>query len=111
MTTDKTEVTIEPLAKKGIWVKEIPAQVYTGKALKPEVQVYDDAKLLTLKKDYTVSYKNNTKKGQADVIIKGKGNYAETITAHFEIVPKQVGELTITAPDYLIYNGKEQKFP
>ncbi len=109
VTTDKTEVTIEPLAKKGIWVKEIPAQVYTGKALKPEVQVYDDAKLLTLKKDYTVSYKNNTKKGQADVIIKGKGNYAETITAHFEIVPKQVGELTITAPDYLIYNGKEQK--
>lgn len=109
VTTDKTEVTIEPLAKKGIWVKEIPAQVYTGKALKPEVQVYDDAKLLTLKKDYTVSYKNNTKRGQADVIIKGKGNYAETITAHFEIVPKQVGELTITAPDYLIYNGKEQK--
>ncbi len=109
VTTDKTEVTIEPLAKKGIWVKEIPAQVYTGKALKPEVQVYDDAKLLTLKKDYTVSYKNNTKRGHADVIIKGKGNYAETITAHFEIVPKQVGELTITAPDYLIYNGKEQK--
>lgn len=109
VTTDKTEVTIEPLAKKGIWIKDIPAQVYTGKALKPEVQVYDDAKLLTLKKDYTVSYKNNTKKGQADVIIKGKGNYAETITSHFEIVPKQADKLTITAPDYLIYNGKEQK--
>ncbi len=108
VTTDKTDVTIEALAKKGIWIKDIPAQVYTGKALKPEVQVYDDAKLLTLKKDYTVSYKNNTKKGQADVIIKGKGNYAETITGHFEIVPKQVGELTVTAPDYLIYNGKEQ---
>lgn len=109
VTTDKTEVTIEPLAKKGIWIKDIPAQVYTGKALKPEVQVYDDAKLLTLKKDYTVSYKNNTKKGQADVIIKGKGNYAETIMGHFEIVPKQADKLTITAPDYLIYNGKEQK--
>lgn len=108
VTTDKTDVTIEALAKKGIWIKDIPAQVYTGKALKPEVQVYDDAKLLTLKKDYTVSYKNNTKKGQADVIIKGKGNYAETITGHFEIVPKQVGGLTVTAPDYLIYNGKEQ---
>ena len=109
VTTDKTDVTIEALAKKGIWIKDIPAQVYTGKALKPEVQVYDDAKLLTLKKDYTVSYKNNIKKGQADVIIKGKGNYAETITGHFEIVPKQVGGLTVTAPDYLIYNGKEQK--
>ncbi|MDE7321210.1 MAG: hypothetical protein K2N73_00520 [Lachnospiraceae bacterium] len=108
VTTDKTVVEIEPLAKKGIWIKDIPAQVYTGKAVKPEVQVYDDAKLLTLKKDYTVSYKNNTKKGSADVIIKGKGNYAETITGHFDILPKQVGELTITAPDYLIYNEKEQ---
>ncbi|MDE7185829.1 MAG: hypothetical protein K2O40_15500, partial [Lachnospiraceae bacterium] len=109
VTTDKTEVTIEALAKEGIWIKEIPAQVYTGKALKPEVQVYDYAKPLTLKKDYTVSYKNNTKAGKADVIIKGKGNYAETITGSFTILPKQVEELTITAPDYLIYNGKDQK--
>ncbi|MDE6364538.1 MAG: hypothetical protein K2L86_09830, partial [Lachnospiraceae bacterium] len=109
VTTDKTEVTIEALAKEGIWIKEIPAQVYTGKALKPEVQVYDYAKSLTLKKDYTVSYKNNTKAGKADVIIKGKGNYAETITGSFTILPKQVEELTITAPDYLIYNGKDQK--
>ncbi|MDE7359328.1 MAG: hypothetical protein K2N39_07885 [Lachnospiraceae bacterium] len=109
VTTDKTAVDIEATVKEGIWFKEIPNQVYTGKAIKPEVQVYDDAKQLTLKKDYTVTYKNNTKAGQADIIIKGKGNYAETIEGHFRILPKQIGDLTVTAPDYLIYNGKEQK--
>ncbi|MDE7258604.1 MAG: glycoside hydrolase family 26 protein, partial [Lachnospiraceae bacterium] len=108
VTTDKTAVDFAPTAYKGIWFKEIPAQTYTGKAIKPDVQVYDDAKLLTPKKDYTVSYKNNTKAGEADVIIKGKGNYNETITGHFRILEKEIGELTITAPEYIIYNGKEQ---
>ena len=108
VSTDKTEVTIEALAKEGIWIKEIPAQTYTGKAIKPEVQVYDYAKPLTLKKDYTVSYRNNTNKGEAQVLIKGKGNYAQTITGNFTIQPKQISELEITATDYLIYNGKEQ---
>jgi mannan endo-1,4-beta-mannosidase len=108
VSTDKTEVTIEALAKEGIWIKEIPAQTYTGKAIKPEVQVYDYAKPLTLKKDYTVSYRNNTNKGEAQVLIKGKGNYAQTITGKFTIQPKQISELEITATDYLIYNGKEQ---
>ena len=108
VTTDKTEVDFAPTAYKGIWFKEIPAQTYTGKAIKPDVQVYDDAKLLTPKKDYTVSYRNNTKAGEADVIIKGKGNYSETITGHFTILEKEIGELTITAPEYIIYNGKEQ---
>ena len=108
VTTDKTAVDIEPLAKKGIWIKEIPDQTYTGKAVKPDVQVYDDANLLTLKKDYTVTYKNNTKKGTADVIIKGKGNYSQTITGHFEIKPKSIEDLTITVPEYLIENGKDQ---
>lgn len=101
-------MTIEALAKEGIWIKEIPAQTYTGKAIKPEVQVYDYAKPLTLKKDYTVSYKNNTNAGKAEVLIKGKGNYAQTITGNFTIQPKQISELEITAADYLIYNGKEQ---
>ncbi|MDE7132763.1 MAG: glycoside hydrolase family 26 protein [Lachnospiraceae bacterium] len=108
VTTDKTAVGFAPTVYKGIWFKEIPAQTYTGKAIKPDVQVYDDAKLLTPKRDYTVSYKNNTKAGRADVIIKGKGNYSETIIGHFTILPKEIGELTITAPEYIIYNGREQ---
>lgn len=109
VTTDKTTVDIQGTIKEGIWFKEIPDQVYTGKAIKPELQVYDDAKLLTLKKDYTVTYKNNTKAGQADIFIKGKGNYAETIEGHFTILPKAIEELDISVPDYLIVNGREQK--
>lgn len=109
VTTDKTTVDIEGTIKEGIWFKEIPDQVYTGKAIKPEVQVYDDAKLLTPKNDYAVTYKNNTKAGQADIIIKGKGNYSQTIEGHFNILPKQIEDLSITTPDYLIVNGREQK--
>lgn len=109
VTTDKTVVNVEGTIKEGIWFKEIPDQIYTGKAIKPEVQVYDDAKLLTPKKDYTVTYKNNVKAGQAEIIIKGKGNYTETINGNFTIQPKQIEDLIITVPDYLIYTGKEQK--
>ncbi len=108
VNTDKTEVDVESTVREGIWVKKIPDQVYTGKAIKPEVQVYDDAKLLTLKKDYTVTYKENVKAGKAQVIIKGKGNYAETIYEDFMILPKQIEELTVTAPEYLIFNNKLQ---
>lgn len=109
VTTDKTTVDIEGTIKEGIWFKAIPDQDYTGKAIKPEVQVYDDAKLLTLKKDYTVTYKDNVKAGDAKVIIKGKGNYSEKIEGTFKIRPKKIEDLTITVPDYLIFNNKEQK--
>ena len=106
---EQKEVLIESIAKEGVWIREIAPQEYTGKAVKPEVAVYDGAKLLTLKKDYTVSYKNNKNAGdQAKVIIKGKGNYSETIEQTFKIAPKEMGRLTITYPEYLAYNGKEQ---
>ncbi|MDE7479372.1 MAG: hypothetical protein K2M91_15800, partial [Lachnospiraceae bacterium] len=110
VTTDQTTVQIEALAKEGVWIKEIPAQDYTGKAIKPEVQVYDYAKLLTPKIDYTVSYKNNTNAGEsAKVIIKGKGNYSEKIEKTFTINPKQLDQNSITYPEYLAFNNKQQK--
>ena len=106
---EQKEVLIESIAKEGVWIREIAPQEYTGKAVKPEVAVYDGAKLLTLKKDYTISYKNNKNAGdQAKVIIKGKGNYSETIEQTFKIAPKGMGRLTITYPEYLAYNAKEQ---
>ena len=65
--------------------------VYTGSAIKPRVQVYEGTTLLTEKKDYTISYKNNTNAGkQAEVVIKGKGNYKGSEKANFTIVPKSL---------------------
>ena len=47
--------------REGLWALEIADVTYTGKALKPPVTVYDGKTLLTLGRDYTVSYKKNTK--------------------------------------------------
>lgn len=105
----------------GMWVVPIPDQTYTGKALKPEVIVYDGTKPLTLGVDYTVQYKNNTKanlgstdaekKKRPTVIVKGKGNYTGSASVEFTILPKDISDSTqediFTADDlYMAYNGK-----
>lgn len=81
----------------GFWINDIPPQRYTGKAIKPFIEVYDGTKLLKEKVDYTLSYKNNTKSNDASnartaptVVVKGKGNYSGTETAVFSIVPKSI---------------------
>ena len=102
-------VSDDVVVKRGIWVRPIPEQAYTGSAIKPEVKIYDDGRLLTLGKDYTLSYKNNVNAGMAKVIIKGKGNYGETIEEHFTIKARQMSEDMVTYPEYLGYNGKNQK--
>ncbi len=79
--------------REGLWAFDIHDVTYTGKALKPEVTVYDGKTLLTLDRDYTVSYKKNTKPTeQAEAVIKGKGNYAGSITKNFKIVPKNLAD-------------------
>lgn len=68
---------------------------YTGQAHKPTVVVYDGAKLLREKQDYTVSYKDNINAGKAAVLVKGKGNYAETVEKNFTIDKVKISTLTI----------------
>ena len=101
-------------------------QVYTGKAVKPAVKVYHGADLLVAGKDYTVSYKNNTKafvfdkeaydnmtaKQQKNVkiptiTIKGKGNYTGSQTIHFDILRKDLADVTYTYKDEFVYTGKK----
>lgn len=107
--TTQTNVSIEATAKEGIWFKAIPNQTYTGAAIKPEVEVYDNTKPLTYKKDYTLTYRNNVKVGsEAKVIIHGKGNYKQKIEAYFVIEPKELNAGEAQAPEYMIYDGKEQ---
>lgn len=131
VTTDKTEITVEkyekpaepepepepkpepepepkPEPREGIWIEELEEQVYTGKALKPEVKVYDGEDLLVKNKDYTVSYLNNVNAGTATAKIKGKGNYSETLTKDFTIAPKDLSEITVTAAENIAWTNKEQ---
>lgn len=75
---------------EGLWMLDIPDQTYTSSPIRPTLAVYDHATLLKEGTDYTLSYKNNTKVGTAQVILKGKGDYTKTITAEFQIVPKTI---------------------
>ncbi len=50
-----------------------------------DYRVYFGKKLLTEGTDYTVSYKNNSKIGLAQLTVTGKGNYTGTVSKSFEI--------------------------
>ena len=128
--TAECTVTVHPRA---IYVKEIPAQRYTGSAIKPEIKVYDSGVLLALGKDYTVTYKNNIKTASGDdakapsAVIKmnKKGNYAGTKTITFTIEPVDLSEenaeitvdalsaqatgKTLTPVPTVYWNGKKLK--
>lgn len=101
-------------------VQDIPDQTYTGKALRPEPKVFDgeSEKLLVKGKDYTISYKNNTNASVNTtdttklpiITIKGKGNYSKQISVNFVILPKDISEEEVSAPDiFLLTNGSVQK--
>ena len=58
---------------------------YTKKAIKPNVKVKLGKKTLKKNVDYTISYKNNKKKGKATITIKGKNLYTGTRKTTFKI--------------------------
>lgn len=58
---------------------------YTTKAIKPAVKVKLGKKTLKKNVDYTITYKNNKKKGKAIIIIKGKNLYQGTKKMTFMI--------------------------
>lgn len=62
-------------------------KTYTGKTLKQSLLVVKvGSKTLVNGKDYVVTYSNNKNIGTAKLTIKGKGNYAGTISKSFKIV-------------------------
>lgn len=83
--------------------------VYDGKAKTPGVTVTDGGVLLT-ENDYTVSYADNVNVGTATVTVTGKGNYAGTKTATFEITPKPLtAEMVTLSATSFVYNAEIQK--
>lgn len=102
----------------GLWIAGVAdSYTYTGAAIKPEIRVYDGKKKLQPGKDYTASYKNNTKANDAAnpstapaVVVKGKGNYAGTEIATFQIMAVALEDSSVTAEDMTVAcNKKVQK--
>ncbi len=94
-----------PLSKAKI---SVPAQYYTGKAIKPAAKVTYNSATYKLNRDYTVTYKNNTKVGTATVTVKGKGGLSGTKSVTFKIskLPLSKAKISVSA---VTYSGKAQK--
>lgn len=100
---------------------------YTGSAIKPNVEVYGvystvsgneivrETRLLTYKKEYTLSYSNNTKintnpKKRPTVTVKGTGNFSGTQKVYFDIVPVEINSGNVKVNDVKVaYSGKTIK--
>ena len=103
------DLTFDIVAKtiKSSDVTGVPSSMtYTGSQLKPAVTVKVDGKTLKSGTDYTVTYGTNKDAGQGTVTIKGKGNYAGTVTSKFTIDQKDLSGGTISgAPSEVTYTG------
>ena len=109
---DLTEV------QEKIWVAGIKDVTYNGGKQTFDLRVYDGNKMLTLGKDYTVSYKNNQNVYTVDkddeqnfkpakapqVVIKMKGNYKGTHTVYFKINPADIRSGEFAAAEILVTN-------
>lgn len=102
---------------EGLWIAGIDEEgyIYTGKAIKPEVRVYDGETRLKAGQDYTITYKNNVKANDASkaktaptVVVKGKGNYSGQETATFKIFQVDLSDSSISASDVTVAYKKNQ---
>ena len=122
--TDEDKEQIGGKVPEGFWAvvqaeeEEKDGFAYTGRAIKPVVRVYDGTKLLTEKKDYTLSYKNNVNAGDVKtsaapptITVTGKGNYEGKAVVNFVIKPQSIKDDAVLMDSYVAvaYNGKEQK--
>ena len=98
-------------------VEGIEDAEYTGKAIKQNVEVTTaDGLVLTLGKDYKVTYANNVNPGTATVTISGMGNYTGEIVKTFKITKKEtpvvkvdISKAKVSGLKTVTYNGKAFK--
>ena len=88
--------------------------VYNGVRQKPAVtvSVKSAGTTVTLKKntDYTLTYRNNLRAGQASVTVTGKGAYTGTVTKTFTITPKPLTSSGVTLDKVTFtYDGSLKK--
>ncbi|MBQ2117230.1 MAG: InlB B-repeat-containing protein, partial [Lachnospiraceae bacterium] len=97
-----------PNYRNGLWIEEIRDIYYTGSTIKPAPVVYDGMTRLVSGKDFSVSYKNNTNAGTAQVIITGKGNYKGKVTTDFNILPVDIETASVYDMSVMYKAGKRQ---
>ena len=104
--------TVNPKNMSNTTVSSISNQTYTGDPIQPTVTVKDGTKTLTINKDYTVSYpEDSTNAGSKTITITGKGNYANTTTVTFNIVARSIENVTTSGLSAQIYNNGNEIDP
>lgn len=104
------EVTIEARAVSSLsncTITGPTSAYYTGKAITRTITIKDGSTVLTLNKDYKLSYSNNKNPGTATVTIEGIGSYAGSITKNFRIYPAKGKIYTVGALKYKVLGTSE----
>jgi len=97
--------TIQPKSLVNLDVSDIIDYTYTGKTIVQKLTIKDGSKEIVKDKDYIITYKNNIKVGQSEIIVTGIGNYAGTVTKTFLIHPKDITEFATEFEREHIYTG------
>ncbi|MBD5401933.1 hypothetical protein HDR58_03905, partial [bacterium] len=87
----------ESSGKTGFYVELVDegTYTYTGSAIKPAIEVYNNDELLTEGVDYTVKYANNVNasvKKKATLTVTGKGRFSGSQKVEFTIAQKSLGD-------------------
>ena len=99
------------LKEAGATIADIADVVYTGEAIEPEVTVTVGKTTLKLSEDYTVSYSDNIKGGEATVTVTGINDYSGTITKNFKITRAAQGiEMTNPLQERDLANGSRNSY-
>ncbi len=97
--------TITPADISDFDVTGLSEKTYTGMPLMCEIEVSKDGLVLDPSADYSVSYKNNTDAGTAEVTITGSGNYTGSIDKTFNITAMSIEGMTVEAIPDVTYTG------
>lgn len=99
----------------GLYIQVIEEEYeYTGSAIKPEIEVYNNGELLTEGTDYSVKYSNNVKactnrsaKNAPKITVTGRGNLTGSTSTTFEIQPKNLDSEDVIKGDIVIASGSK----
>ncbi|MCR5617231.1 MAG: DUF4214 domain-containing protein [Clostridiales bacterium] len=97
---------VTPRDIDGLDIEDIADKTYTGYPISPvPVLSYGGAALSS--SDYVISYSSNLEKGEASILIEGKGNFCGSTTVTFNIVAFDIGSLEIKGLSEKTYTGSE----
>ncbi len=103
---DKDDYKGDKISLSVCQIGNIPVQYYNGQKKTPGVNVKYQGKTLVENTDYTLTYSNHTKIGNASATLSGKGKYTGTVARTFVITVKNNASYTVGNYKYRITNAQ-----